>query len=276
MINNGKLHTFLDLKKNFTLSYFHAGNILDLLYNLHQMPAEGQKYFEDSLLTSVQLINFLKPQEMMGFYIDSIDPKFMLKIEMNEAGSLRTLLLPENFDQFPTKITGECRLTKMIGSSSVPYTSIIKLDNVSFSEIINQILKESYQVEAKISVFEKKPISLMVHKLPRTDMAALDQQIEDQMVTKVLEAFNQNTFEDEEQMIAEVEKLGFIYLRTREIEFRCNCSRERMVSGLVHLSQASSIDGIFEDKNELETRCDYCKTSYLITKDEVRKASQFN
>ncbi|PIP94810.1 MAG: hypothetical protein COW00_07440 [Bdellovibrio sp. CG12_big_fil_rev_8_21_14_0_65_39_13] len=276
MINNGKLHTFLDLKKNFTLSYFHAGDILDLLYNLHQMPADGQKYFEDSILTSVQLINFLKPQEMMGFYIDSIDPKFMLKIEMNESGSLRTLLLPENFSEFPTKITGECRLTKMIGSSSVPYTSIIKLENISFSEIINQTLRESYQVEAKISVFQHKPISVMIHRLPRTDMASIDQEIEDKMISTVIDFYNTHAFSDEKEMIAAVEKLGFIYLRTREIEFRCNCSRERMVSGLVHLSQGTSIDGLFEDKSELETRCDYCKTSYLITKDEVIKASKFN
>ena len=161
MINNGKLYSFLDLKKNFTLSYFHAGDILDLLYNLHQMPAEGQKYFEDSVLTSIQLINFLKPQEMMGLYIDSNDPKFMLKIEMNESGSLRTLLLPENFSQFPQQISGECRLTKMISTNSIPYTSIIKLDKVSFKDVINQILKESYQVQAQISVFELKPISLM-------------------------------------------------------------------------------------------------------------------
>lgn len=235
------------------------------------MPAEGQRYFEDAVLTSLQLINFLKPMEMLGLYIDSRDPKFMLKVEMNESGSMRTLLLPEDFNQFPEKLSGECRLTKMMGKNAVPYTSIISLESISFKEVINKILKESYQVEAKIHVSKHKPYSMMIHHLPRTNSEASTDETESRQINSVQDFIEKIENFDEEKFIKDVEQLGFIYLRKREVLFRCNCSRERMITGLIHLSKGSSLDEIFEGKKDIETRCDYCKTSYLITLEEVKK-----
>lgn len=276
MYKTGRLLTFLDTNKNYTLNFLNSGEILDLLYNLHHMPADGQRYFEDAVLTSLQLINFLKPLEMLGLYIDSTNPKFMLKIEMNESGSFRTLLLPEDFNQFPDQLTGECRLTKMMGRNSVPYTSIISLEKISFSEVINKILKESYQVDASIQVFKHKPFSLMVHHLPRAKGEASNDGTEAKQIESVRNLLTNTTHDDDDAFIKEIENMGFIFLRKRDILFRCNCSRERMVSGLFHLSMSSSIEEVFEGKNDLETRCDYCKTSYLITKEEVKKINLTN
>ena len=59
-------------------------------------------------------------------------------------------------------------------------------------------------------------------------------------------------------------------LTSTEISFKCGCSRDRMLQGVASLVRSEGIDGIFEDKDEIETKCDYCKTFYLITKDEVR------
>ena len=50
------------------------------------------------------MVNFLKPGESLGFYIDSEEPYFRFKIELSNTGTFRTLLLPEEFENFPDKI----------------------------------------------------------------------------------------------------------------------------------------------------------------------------
>ncbi len=42
-----------------------------------------------------------------------------------------------------------------------------------------------------------------------------------------------------------------------------------MVNGIRTLIRSTGIDHVFgEDEQEIETKCDYCKTSYLILKSE--------
>ena len=52
--------------------------------------------FRDCVLSSLQLVNYLKPGENAGFYIDSQEPFYNFKIELNNQGTFRTLILPKD------------------------------------------------------------------------------------------------------------------------------------------------------------------------------------
>ena len=45
-----------------------------------------------------------------------------------------------------------------------------------------------------------------------------------------------------------------------------------MLGGILSLTGNHSIEDIFDGKDSLEAKCDYCKTTYLITKDEIKGA----
>jgi molecular chaperone Hsp33 len=84
----------------------------------------------------------------------------------------------------------------------------------------------------------------------------------------ISELFKQHTTEYD-IIQTHLEKLDLLYLGSREIKFKCNCSRERMVRGLWSIAKTSGLDQLFlPGETEIETKCDYCKTSYLILKDE--------
>jgi molecular chaperone Hsp33 len=60
-----------------------------------------------------------------------------------------------------------------------------------------------------------------------------------------------------------------LFLGSREIKFKCHCSRERMIQGLWSIIKTSGLNQIFlENEEEIETKCDYCKTNYRILKKE--------
>src|SRR5690606_29016832 len=152
MLAVSRLYSFLDHKNGVNLHFLEEQKLIHDLVLLHPMNRHGFAYFRDTFLGLMPIIFFLKPGESLGIYIDSEDPYFRLKIETNSAGHTRTLLLPEEFDLFPDKITGNVRVTKVFQSQKSPYTSMIELKNLDTKEIINQILKESYQTNSEVII----------------------------------------------------------------------------------------------------------------------------
>ena len=275
MLPESRLYSFIDQKDGFTLHFLEGQKLINDLAIIHSSRGGGFHYFRDAILSIQLMISYLKPGEGLGVYIDSDEPYFRLKVEMSEQGQMRTLLLPEDFNEFPKSITGQCRVVKTMPNEAHPYTSIIKLNNVNFHEVVNTILKESYQFNSEIFLSEESDQSVMIMKLPdvninriRTDYTLTILEYWEKHEKHISELFKQHTSQYD-IIQSHLEKIDLLFLGSREIKFKCNCSRERMVRGLWSIVKTSGLDQIFlEDETEIETKCDYCKTSYLILKSE--------
>lgn len=275
MLPESRLYSFIDQKDGFTLHFLEGQKLIQDLAIIHSNRGGGFHYFRDAILSIQLMVSYLKPGEGLGVYIDSEEPYFRLKVEMSEQGQMRTLLLPEDFNEFPKSITGNCRVVKTMPNEAHPYTSIIKLNDVNFHEVVNTILKESYQFNSEIFLSEESDQSVMIMKLPsininkiKTDYTLSVLEYWQKHEKHIGELFKQHTCECD-IIQSHLEKIGLLYLGSREIKFKCNCSRERMVRGLWSIVKTSGLDQIFlPDETEIETKCDYCKTSYLISKEE--------
>lgn len=275
MLQESRLYSFIDQKDGFTLHFLEGQKLIHDLAIIHTTRGGGFHYFRDAILSIQLMIAYLKPGEGLGVYIDSEEPYFRLKVEMSEQGQMRTLLIPEDFNQFPSSITGKCRVVKTLPNEAHPYTSIIDLQNVNFDEVVNNILEQSYQFKSKIYLSQESDQSILLMKLPSIDInnVKTDYTLSaDQYWQKNKEAID-DIFKKHSSEYAEIEKhfeaLGLIYLGSKEVKFKCNCSRERMVNGLRAVIRSSGIDHVFgEDESEIEMKCDYCKTSYRILKNE--------
>jgi molecular chaperone Hsp33 len=273
MLSTSRLYSFLDHKNGFNVHFLEGQKIIHDLVLLHPMNGSGFSYFRDTFLGLLPIIFFLKPQESLGIYIDSEDPYFRLKIETNSAGHTRTLLLPEEFNLFPMRITGKVRVTKIFQNNSHPYTSMIELEGIETKEVINRIFTESYQTNSEVIVGEISDQSIMVTKLPPTNVnSKIDESTSRQEFIKKHSVFFQNIFEaatdDIEQIVKLFEDRGFSYLTSRQIDFYCPCSKDRMLLNLKGL-YANDIEHLFEGKESVEIKCDYCRKEYVITKPEI-------
>ena len=275
MLPESRLYSFIDQKDGFTLHFLEGQKLIQDLAIIHSNRGGGFHYFRDAILCIQLMVSYLKPGEGLGVYIDSEVPYFRLKVEMSEQGQMRTLLLPEDFNEFPKTITGRCRVVKTMPNEAHPYTSIIELNDVNFHQVVNTILKESYQFNSEIFLSEESDQSVMIMKLPdininriKTDYSLSVQEYWQKNESHISELFKQHTSEYD-IIQNHIEKLGLLYLGSREIKFKCHCSRERMVQGLWSIVKTSGLDQLFlPDEEEIETKCDYCKTSYLILKTE--------
>jgi len=241
---------------------------------MHPMQGTGFSYFRDTFLGLLPIIFFLKPGESLGIYIDSEDPYFRLKIETNSSGHTRTLLLPEEFNSFPMRITGQVRVSKIFSSNKTPYTSMLELNDVGPSEVFNTILRESYQTNSEVIVGEISDQSIMVTKLPPLNV---NREEEETLSRKKYISMHANFFHDVfeaasndiEQIVKMFEDREYAYIGSRQIDFFCPCSKERMVLNLRGL-YSGDIDSLFAEEDPIEVKCDYCRKTYAISKGDVR------
>jgi molecular chaperone Hsp33 len=276
MLQESRLYSFIDQKDGFTLHFLEGQKLIHDLAIIHENKAAGFHYFRDAILSIQLMISFLKPGEGLGVYIDSEEPYFRLKVEMSEQGQMRTLLFPEDLNLFPQVIkNGKCRVVKTLPNEMAPYTSIINIENLNFTEVINSILNTSYQFNSQVFLSQESDQSVMLLKLPSINInkiqttytLSLDEYWK-KINQHIQKLFSTHTFEYS-VIQKSIEELGFLYLGSKEIKFKCHCSRERMVHNIWTLIKSNGIEHVFaQDESSIDIKCDYCKMNYILKKDE--------
>ncbi len=275
MLSESRIYSFIDQKEGFTLHFLDGQKIVHDLAITQNVQGEGFHFFRDATLSLQHLINFLKPGEGYGVYIDSENPYFRLKLEMSVEGQMRALLLPEDLSAFPKKMTGVIRTVKLLPGEKTPYTSMVNFQDDSFTDLTNKLFKDSYQFESIIHLSEISDQSIMILKLPNINVNKVETNyrftVNEYFLQKKLEL--QKIFEKHDANYQEIqehfENIGLSYIGSKDIKFKCNCSRDRMISGLWSVIKASGIDHVFyQDEEEITTKCDYCKKDYVIKRNE--------
>lgn len=275
MLEQSRLTSFIDQKAGFTIHYFDGQSVIRDLALIHNVKGDGFRFFRDAVLTFFPLVAYLKNGESFGFYIDSNEPWFRFKLEANTQGYMRTLLSPDRFDDFPQAITGFCRLSKIPPGKYEAYNSVVELNNLSVGEIANLILKESYQVNAYLHLSQDSDQAILFQRLPdkqvdrtvREDRPELVDYVSEQV--KLLDKILKSGAVQYADLLKHFNEIDIDLLTSTEVSFKCACSRDRMIQGIASLTRSEGLDGVFEGKETIETKCDYCQTHYLITRDEV-------
>lgn len=225
------------------------------------------------------MLYFTKVNENLGFYIDSEEPYFRFKIEMNHQGTMRTLLLPEDFAQFPQTLTGRARITKLFPKAT-PYSSVIELHAEKAGQIANNIIRQSYQTKSEILVSTNNETSIMITKMPPSNVDTKIEDFEDtdlQTFMKTNKGFLDTCLEikdkTEEGIIAHFAKFEYNLLGSKQVQFNCPCSQDRMITNLLTLSH-NDLNEVFHESQFVEIRCDYCNKLYHITKEEMTNKIQ--
>lgn len=273
MLNPSRLYSFLDSKNNYGVHFFEGQKFIQDLALMHQFNSTTFSYFRDTLLTFQQMMSFLKPGEMFGFYIDAEKPNFRFKLEASYHGKTRALILPDSLNQTLKSITGKARLLKIQPGQNTPYSSVIEIKNEGTLEIANNILKTSYQTQSQILLSDKTDQSILIRKLPQHGgKKVTNDEVELADYIKNFQNFFDTAFEknlnDVEGIVQYFEQDSLAYLHSMEVEFHCSCSHEQMVSSIRTLSLAD-IDHVFQKDSEIETTCDYCKKIYKVQRAEI-------
>lgn len=276
MLPESRLYSFLDQDSSYGIQFLEGQKLIQEMALIHNLNSSGFNALRDMLLSAQPLISLLKPGEGLGLYLDNEDPYVRFKLETNYEGALRTLLLPETLESFPEYFNGIARLTKLSPNSLQPYNSSIELKQTPSKSIINKILAESYQIPGSIELADNVDQAVMILQFPRpnVDKEELEERPSPneywlKMKSIIFDLFKKQTT-DEAEIQSHFSQHGLLFLGSRQVKFQCSCSKERMVMGVAGLIHSEGYESVFgEGKNELEAKCDYCKSFYDITRQDV-------
>jgi molecular chaperone Hsp33 len=274
LISESRLYTLIDEARDYALYFLEGQQLIQDVALVHPIRGVGFAYFRDVVLSVQPMIAFLKHGEQFGFYIDSADPYFRLKIETARHGSTRCMLLPEDFQEFPEAMRGLVRVHKLFPDSP-PYESVLKVEGLPLREIVNRVLHDSYQVNCAMLLSEASDQSVFLHQLPPSagndDFEYSPEAVRarrEQIRSSVRQIFGRALHESEDIVTAFAE-IGFRVLAHRPMRFHCSCSREGMVQNVRSVYRREG-DSLFDPgADDLEVVCEYCKSRYRVTRVEL-------
>lgn len=267
-LQEGQLYNFIDSDQRVSFYFLEAQKIINDLAIIQKHNSKAFSYNRDILLSLLPLNSLIKPKESIGLFIDSEEPYFRFKLELGQMGTFRTMMHPESLVELPKKLIGNFRIAKILPGST-PYSSIIKMDNMTIEEVINDVLKLSYQTQSKVLLSGFSDQAVLINILPPKDY---DQKSEgstiglEDVLLKYedgLQEIMKSSYQSEQDIITAYSKLGLNYLGSQKLKFFCPCSKESMISNLKKLPQ-DQLRIIIEEDKVIDITCDYCKKHYQI------------
>lgn len=276
---DSRIYTFVDEARTLVLHFLEGQKLIQDLALVHPVTGAGFAYFREVVLTVQPLVCLLKPGETLGVYLDSSEPYFRLKLETGADGNMRTMLLPEDFREFPETFTGLLRLNKFSPNQPTPYQSLVEAKGLSLDSLINRVLTDSFQNQGTVLLGERSDQSTLLLPLPEDpkrvesgDWPKLSEQIA--ALTPTLQTVMTQALLDPEVIVATLTKHGFQYLAGRTVQFRCECSLQRMAQNVV-MAYRNELDSLFDPgQDTLEITCEYCKTQYAVNRTHLEQANQ--
>jgi molecular chaperone Hsp33 len=271
-----RLYTFVDPGVETAVYFLEGQRLIHDLALIHGVNGDGFSYFRDVVLSVQPLMALLKRGEQFGFYVDSEEPYFRLKIESGHLGQTRCALVPDGLDEVPERVRGVVRLVKLFPDNMPPYQSLIRVDGLSLGETVNRVLDESYQIPSRVVLSDHSDQSAMVHHLPGAPSGETSDPLElvEALVARLSEGLAEifgRAPNDPAAVEAAFADVGYRLLASREVGFHCGCSRERMLRNLaLVLRSGTAIDELFEpDRETLDIVCEYCKSDYSIARSDL-------
>jgi len=269
-----RLYTFVDDARAYALYFLEGQKLIQDVALVHPIRGAGFAYFRDVVLSVQPMVALLKAGEQFGFYIDSAVPYFRLKIEANHHGSTRCMLLPEEFQEFPEAMHGLVRVHKLFPKSP-PYESVLKVEGLPLREIVNRVLRDSYQVNCAMMLSAVSDQSALLHQFPPVpgigafEFSAGAVRSRRAQIGESLTAIFARALHATDAIEEAFATIGFRLLAHRPMRFHCGCSKPRMVENLQSLHREHG-PALFDPDGTLQVVCEYCKSSYRISLGEVR------
>lgn len=192
---------------------------------------------------------------------------------------------------------GIMQVRKDIGLK-MPFSGMVALENQDIADIVASYFLQSEQIKSVVALGVKlnedgtvnRAGGYLIQLLPGAEDDFIDK-LEDKLrkirsITELLNggfslerivellyedisAFEENTDVDGNHKKKYIE--NFEILEKSEIEYKCNCSKETFLKGLITLGK-EQVDEILEEQGKIEVECHFCGKKYQFGKEDFEGA----
>jgi len=175
---------------------------------------------------------------------------------------------------------GRCVITLDPGGGRHAYQSVVPLEGVSTSDVLERYMARSEQIEThfRLAADDRRACGLLLQKLPpRGDGAAPEKDADPDLWGRT-ELLLATLRRDELLGLPGAEILRRLYheedLRLFEslaVRFECRCSRRR-VEGVIRMLGAGEARRVIAERGTISVSCDFCSARYVFDSDQAEAA----
>ncbi len=236
-------------------------------------------------LTGAALLRriFLKVPSRILLEVRGDGPLGQVIAEADEEGALRGTVGAPRLETPPEGMkiarllgSGILRVTRQNGRSR--YTGEVALVSGELGDDLTHYLQKSEQIRSAVLLgVLPKPAGiaaaggLMVEALPGTEEEVIERlELNIRSIEGVSFLLDSGGVPALERAV--LEGLGREVLETQAIEYRCRCSREKLLAKLIPLAERE-LDALLDADGRCEATCAFCNARYLYTADELTAAN---
>lgn len=276
-----------------------SGMIRVFVAKTTNMVEEARQTHNTSPTATAAMGRSLTAAVIMGSMMKNEDDVMTLKIEGN--GPIGTILMTAKSDgtvkgyvgnpsaDVPSRADGKLDVRGVVGTDGVittimdlglkdPYIGQSTIISGEIAEDIASYYVTSEQVPTAVSlgVLVDRDISV---KAAGGYMIQLLPGVSDEDITKIEEALGKvepvsalidQGFTPEEIMEKVLPEFKMEILEKKEIEYKCDCSKEKMEKVLKSIG-SEEINNIIEEDGQAEMVCHFCNSKHLFTEDDLKK-----
>jgi len=150
------------------------------------------------------------------------------------------------------------------------YQGIVALDGDNLAECVEGYFQQSEQLKTKIWLYNnsKRAFGLMLQALPDKDSGESFEHLE--MLASTLSAEECLSIDSETLLHRLFHQELVNNLLVDNIEFKCDCSRDKMLSALSLLGE-NEVNEILQEEGEIEITCEFCMNHYSFNEVDIKK-----
>lgn len=170
---------------------------------------------------------------------------------------------------------GSLQVTKS-HETGQPYVGVVPLHSGEIAEDLAVYLAQSEQIPSVVALgvlADRNGVAaaggIMARILPGTDERAIAQLEARAVAMRPVTELIAGGCDAHELLHALTGDLALRSQYTRAVRFDCRCSREKVKATLAGLGE-DELRHMADEREETEAVCEYCKTAYVFTADELR------
>lgn len=228
----------------------------------------------------------LKPGQRVAMKFEGNGPMRKMIIEADSDGAVRGTVADPSAEATPVdgrwnvpEVLGRAgflTVSRDLGIGGEPYHGTVQLRNSEIGEDLAYYLTESEQIPSAVGVSVRLAADgsvaacggFLAQVLPKADeseIAALLERIDSlPPITELLDEGGTDLL-----LSTLMGKIPYNRLESRQLFFRCGCSREKVERALHSLGE-DGIRDLIESHGFAEVKCEFCKASYRLDADELK------
>lgn len=281
-----------------------CGQVMATAVDTTDIVARAEKIHTTSAVVTAALGRLLTAGSMMGNMLKGKDDSITLKIA--GGGPIGSLIVAADFNgdvrgyvqnpvvELPLNSNGKLDVGGAVGKDGFlyvlkdlglkePFSGTVPLVSGEIAEDITSYyaLSEQIPTVCALGVLVNPDLSVkaaggyIIQLLPAAEDSTIDKLEESIKKMKPVTTMLSSGMTPEEIIRTALSEFDVEVLYEQDIEYKCNCSRERVSRAIISLGR-EELTKMAEEMPEVEVNCHFCDKVYKFDKKEILKFSQKN